>query len=90
VSTLPTATFSSSISSCTTPSPGTPGEGWGEGDFEHQRPATLKITLTPALSRSTGRGGKPSDPQSWLRCREALVSCYVDSYFLGFPSAEAS
>ncbi len=41
-----------------TPSPGTPGEGRGEGDFEHQQRSTLEITLTPALSRSTGRGGK--------------------------------
>ena len=51
------------------PSPGTPGEGWGEGDCErkgrwflrgissrirgHLR---LQITLAPALSRTTGRG----------------------------------
>jgi nucleotidyltransferase/DNA polymerase involved in DNA repair len=40
-----------------TPSPGTPGEGRGEGDFEHQRYATFQNTLTPTLSRSTGRGG---------------------------------
>jgi len=41
-----------------TPSPGTPGEGWGEGDSEHQRRAKFEITLTPALSRSTGRGSQ--------------------------------
>jgi hypothetical protein len=41
---------------CISPSPGTPGEGWAEGDFEHQRRAKFRITLTPALSRSTGRG----------------------------------
>ena len=34
------------------PSPGTPGEGRGEGDFEHQQSATFQITL----SRDTGRG----------------------------------
>jgi len=44
-----------------TPSPGTPGEGWGEGDFEHQRFATPKSTLTPSLSRSTGRGSQSPD-----------------------------
>jgi len=41
-----------------TPSPGTPGEGRGEGDFEHQRCQMPENTLTPALSRSTGRGGR--------------------------------
>ncbi len=40
-----------------TPSPGNPGEGWGDGDFENQRRPTFEITLTPALSRITGRGG---------------------------------
>ena len=55
------------------PSPGTPGEGRGEGDFEHPcgtaalgcgsgitagAAVPQEITLTPALSRSTGRGGE--------------------------------
>jgi len=43
------------------PSPGTPGEGWGEGDSGDQQRATFDNTLTPAppaLSPSTGRGGK--------------------------------
>ena len=31
-----------------------------EGHSEHQRPPTLEVTLTPALSRSTGRGGGSS------------------------------
>jgi alanyl-tRNA synthetase len=46
--------FASGLSA---PSPGTPGEGWGEGDFENKRRAKALITLTPALSRRTGRGG---------------------------------
>src|SRR3954462_10777382 len=53
------------------PSPGTPGEGGGEGDSktrcsgdsDHQVLATPahrvhQFTLTPTLSRSTGRGGQ--------------------------------
>jgi hypothetical protein len=40
----------------------TPFKGGGEGDSEHQRPPTLQITLTPTLSRSTGRGGSSSRP----------------------------
>jgi len=36
------------------PSPGTPGEGWGEG----HSPQAGKETLTPSLSRSTGREGR--------------------------------
>jgi hypothetical protein len=40
------------------PSPGTPGEGWGEGDLELWCSLVLEITLTPALSRGTGRGSK--------------------------------
>jgi 3-hydroxymyristoyl/3-hydroxydecanoyl-(acyl carrier protein) dehydratase len=43
-----------------TPSPGTPGEGGGEGDFACQRRPQFKITLTPTLSLSTGRGGRGS------------------------------
>src|SRR4051794_18282526 len=43
------------------PSPGTRGEGRGEGDFDHQLLATpahrvRQITLTLTLSRGTGRG----------------------------------
>jgi hypothetical protein len=63
------------------PSPGIPGEGWGEGDFErkkdsrirnesssaYQRFLTLQITLTPALSRSTGRGGSAQRRSCTLR-----------------------
>jgi glutamyl-tRNA reductase len=41
-----------------TPSPGNPGEGWGEGDSGNQQRASLESTLTSALSRSTGRGGE--------------------------------
>jgi hypothetical protein len=40
-----------------TPSPGTPGEGWGEGDLERRAPLVLEISLTPSRSRSSGRGG---------------------------------
>jgi len=39
-----------------TPSPGTPGEGRGEGDLEVEKVSAVQITLTPTLSRSTGRG----------------------------------
>src|SRR4051794_17087139 len=43
------------------PSPGTPGEGGGEGDLEDQVLATpahrvRQVTLTLTLSRGTGRG----------------------------------
>jgi hypothetical protein len=37
------------------PSPGNPGEGRGEGDFECRKPLVLEITLIPAFSRTTGR-----------------------------------
>jgi very-short-patch-repair endonuclease len=47
-----------------TPSPGTPGEGRGEGDFENQRLSTSENTLTPTLSRNTGRGGKSAPSNS--------------------------
>ena len=40
------------------PSPGTPGEGRGEGSFPNIR----EKTLTPTLSRSTGRGRNDSAP----------------------------
>src|SRR4051812_9560807 len=47
------------------PSPGTPGEGGGEGDFENLVLGTrgsghlvLRIPLTLTLSRSTGRGAR--------------------------------
>jgi very-short-patch-repair endonuclease len=61
------------------PSPGTPGEGGGEGDWnvklrgqtkgtievdsEHQRPSTSKSTLTPTLSPSTGRGSNAANSE---------------------------
>ena len=45
-----------------TPSPGTPGEGWGEGPASEIPNLKSQIsnpeTLTPTLSRSTGRGGE--------------------------------
>jgi hypothetical protein len=37
------------------PSPGTPGEGRGEGDFERRTPVVLEISLILTFSRSTGR-----------------------------------
>jgi 3-oxoacyl-[acyl-carrier-protein] synthase II len=53
------------------PSPGIPafgsetqarrGESWGEGDLDDQRRSTPQNTLTPALSRTTGRGSKSSE-----------------------------
>jgi hypothetical protein len=45
------------------PSPGTPGEGWGEGDFEYQRRSTSQNSLTPTLSRRTGRGSNRPNPK---------------------------
>jgi hypothetical protein len=39
------------------PSPGTPGEGWGEGDFELRMPLILKITPC-----------KTSSSRSWSCC----------------------
>ena len=55
------------------PSPGTPGEGWGEGSFS----GAAEEALTPALSRSTGRGGARSfitgnDVVTGATLREAL------------------
>jgi hypothetical protein len=52
------------------PSPGTPGEGRGEGDFRQPDPPDTsvpdqKITLTLTLSRSTGRGDEDGEP--WWR-----------------------
>jgi hydrogenase maturation protein HypF len=50
------------------PSPGTPGERGGEGDLGDPQHSTLEITLTPTLSRSTGRGGKTGgEPGEWKR-----------------------
>ncbi len=47
----------SSAVSAPIPSPGTPGEGQGEGSFSMpSNSGTHGRTLTPALSRSTGRG----------------------------------
>src|SRR5204863_80056 len=57
------------------PSPGTPGEGWGEGDFECRCPFVLDITLTLTLSRRTGRGDQSA--------RDA----YMRSPCAYFPSA---
>src|ERR1700683_3835253 len=39
------------------PSPGTPGEGQGEGYFCLADPLSFPKTLTPTLFRRTGRGG---------------------------------
>jgi very-short-patch-repair endonuclease len=61
-------------SGCSAPSPGTPGEGWGEGDFEYQRRSTAKETLTPALSRSTGRGSSSSQVPDWNNSDLASIS----------------
>ena len=38
------------------PSPGAPGEGWGEGLRSDDRPSVGSKTPTPTLSRRTGRG----------------------------------
>ena len=46
------------------PSPGTPGEGRGEGSRGQRgspQPHQPRQTLTPALSRRTGRGGQKGD-----------------------------
>ena len=68
---------------CITPSPSTLGEGWGESDFEHScgtaalgcgsgitagAAVPQEITLTPALSRSTGRGVVRSDGGAPAAC----------------------
>jgi probable DNA metabolism protein len=58
------------------PSPGTPGEGTGEGDFGHERPPKSQITLTPTLSRGTGGGGREGDlrvPRSFLKIARSVV-----------------
>src|SRR5689334_12549242 len=49
------------------PSPGTPGEGWGEGSVPFD-PTGFKSegALTPTLSRSTGRGSE-GRISIWLR-----------------------
>ncbi len=56
-----------------TPSPGAPGEGRGEGDFEHQRPPASKITLTPTLSRSSARGGNPPGSERVFQTASGLL-----------------
>src|SRR5688500_4535696 len=54
-----------SPSSPSSPSPGTPGEGRGEGSAQNREQLSASDrTLTPALSRSTGRGGK-SASEDW-------------------------
>jgi Tol biopolymer transport system component len=66
-----------------TPSPGTPGEGRGEGDLECRGPLVLEITRTPTLSRGTGRGGNTSRSLAvflavvgllWCRCAMASIA----------------
>ncbi len=52
-----------------TPSPGTPEEGWGEGVFEQRVPSVTRITLTPKLSRNTGRGGDEGSASFPLKMR---------------------
>ena len=44
--------------------------------FEHQRHSKFQITLTPTLSRSTGRGGKDSrSPQLNVAKPSFLTAC---------------
>jgi len=38
------------------PSPGTPGEDWGEGDFERRKHLVLEITLILPSSGVPGEG----------------------------------
>jgi radical SAM protein with 4Fe4S-binding SPASM domain len=58
-------------SSAIAPSPGTPGEGWGEGDFE--LPAALSSTKSPSPMPSPGTpgegqvGGQSAESQSELQ-----------------------
>ncbi len=42
------------------PSPGTPGEGWGEGSAEITSKSATRQNPHPTLSRNTGRGTNPS------------------------------
>jgi hypothetical protein len=56
------------------PSPGTPGRGWGEGDLELRWSLVLEITLTPALSRSTGRGSQFTARLSIIRAKRNRLS----------------
>ena len=55
------------------PSPGTPGEGGGEGDLERRKPLVFEITLTPTLSRSTGRGSEGPASSSSSRVAESVA-----------------
>jgi exosortase len=59
-----------------TPSPGSPGEGRGEGDFEHQQQPTSEITL----SRSTGRG--ENDPRAWTGRAARLLGWGIAGAFV--------
>jgi len=68
------------------PSPGTPGEGWGDGDFAHQRAQQSKITLTPTpptLSRSTGRGSDATALKRGFTVVELVVAMAIAAILSG-------
>src|SRR5438552_16922019 len=48
------------------PSPGIPGEGWGEGSFAGSRGSPSRQSPHPTLSQSTGRGEDAQRTQSLL------------------------
>ena len=78
------------VEACLSPSPGVPGEGGGEGGPSVRDPQ-LGIqktrTLTPSLSRSTGRGGggAPATASRPLLLVDLCVPRNVDPAVAGVP-----
>ena len=69
------------------PSPGTPGEGWGEGSSrEHSdsHEESRAANPHPALSRTTGRGERRPPTVGYLAriCSEKGLSRLIDAYIL--------
>src|SRR5438552_1376755 len=57
------------------PSPGTPGEGWGEGSVSTGRMLQIQMNPHPALSQSTGRGNKKNlSRRTFVKTTAALAA----------------